>query len=214
VNVELYAQKNCSNHGKCVCGICECEVGWNLLQDCSCSENCTDDCNGNGNCNCDGTCTCFPGYSGVSCGNKTTCDTYDCLECTNNKHCLWCPIADEVKNINASCYHVSDLKKSICTKKENFLQPGSECIFVKIEQPPAIVSTPTFIALGVGLGALALLAIGLAFLLKKSKTNDDMLLHGKDPFSEGQVLQNPDYKAQTEVVQNKLFETGIGDDKL
>jgi hypothetical protein len=131
----------------------------------------------------------------------------------NEKHCLWCPITDQSKNISASCYHVSDIKKSICTKKDTFLQPGSECILIKIEQPPAIVATSTFIALGAGLAALVLLAIALAFLLKKSKTDDDMLLHGKDPFSDGQVLQNPDYVAETQVTKNKLFESVGGNDK-
>ncbi|KAK0158280.1 hypothetical protein PV328_009304 [Microctonus aethiopoides] len=75
---------DCSNHGTCQCGRCECEIRENPAENfsgkyCECNNfSCLRDndqlCGGHGNCTC-GTCVCMPGWSGLSCGchDNSTC---------------------------------------------------------------------------------------------------------------------------------------------
>jgi hypothetical protein len=90
---------------------------------------------------------------------------------------------------------------------------GGSCLTFLIEEAPAIISTPTYIAIAAAGFALVALAALLAFLLKKSKSNDDILLHGKDPFTSGAVVENPIHVPDTQVIHNPLFNTAGGGDK-
>jgi len=75
---------NCSGHGSCLCGECDCDPGWRVADDCSCSqESCPSDngaeCSGHGTCVC-GVCQCDFGYGTESCGcSLKECDPF-CYE--------------------------------------------------------------------------------------------------------------------------------------
>jgi len=91
----------------------------------------------------------------------------------------------------------------ITSKKKN-----DSCVTFSIQGAPPQISTGTFIALGVGLAALVGLAVLLAFLLKKSKSTDDILLNGKNPFETGMAITNPLHEPDKKVFQNQLFKEG------
>jgi len=57
---------NCSSHGNCVTGFCQCEGNWNGT-DCSQLKGCPNDCSGHGDCTIDTSCHCDNGYAGTDC---------------------------------------------------------------------------------------------------------------------------------------------------
>eukprot|EP00127_Corallochytrium_limacisporum_P006505 Clim_evm36s229 gene=Clim_evmTU36s229 len=93
----------CSGRGTCVCGACECDVGWEKDTDivggdnCACStiEGCLDDnggiCNGNGVCEC-GECNCSAGFTSESkclCSDSpaANCPMHESVECNGHGTC-------------------------------------------------------------------------------------------------------------------------------
>lgn len=171
--------ENCSGHGTCNCGVCECEPEWSLLEDCSCASSCPENCNGNGICGCDGQCICSPGFSGEYCGDRLPCEG-DCSNCTSDQFrgCSWCPV-------DGSCVHPVDIRFSQCNPN----QLTNICPSPIIQEVPPTDHTPTYIAIAVG-GAIALvLGIVAAFIISRSKTESDLLNFGTDPFAAGNAVQ-------------------------
>jgi len=93
------------------------------------------------------------------------------------------------------------------------LSGNGTCDTFSIQQAPAIVNTPLYIALAAGFGVLVALAILIAILLGTSKSKDDILLKGQDPFTSGMVVQNPLHETSTQTYSSKIFETGTPGDK-
>jgi len=108
--------------------------------------------------------------------------------------------------------HVQETKTSVCAKNEFFKRNGT-CLSFVIEQAPAIVSTPVYIAIAGGFAALIAIAAILGFLLKKSKSDSDILLKGVDPFHEGAIVENPIHVPSTNVSVNPIFNSAGGGDK-
>jgi len=95
------------------------------------------------------------------------------------------------------------------------MKNGSSCPTFLTEPIPAVVNTGIYIAIAVGFAILAGLAIVLGYWLTKSKTEDDVLLKGVDPFTTGQTVTNPIHEPSTKIYTNKLFdEVGGGNDGL
>jgi len=129
----------------------------------------------------------------------------------NVNYCLWCPLKDINATTTGSCVHVSDVKKSICMKND-FAKSNASCPSFLVEPAPAIVSTPVYIALAGGLFGLVALAAIIAFFLKTSKSDSEILLKGEDPFLSGAVVENPIHEPSTNVTLNPIFDSAGGGD--
>jgi hypothetical protein len=114
---------NCSNHGKCSNGNCNCDKGYGEI-DCSLNlnRNCPNNCSGNGSCN-NNTCSCNSGYSGADCGTTIPPSPFPPVNscpnnCSNNGICG--------KDGKCSCnigYYQNDcsVKDLLCYKSSTWL---------------------------------------------------------------------------------------------
>ena len=67
VSANLTCPQNCTGHGTCAEGSCNCDHLWTGV-DCSVEELCRNDCSGHGSCN-NGTCACDFGWDGMDCSS-------------------------------------------------------------------------------------------------------------------------------------------------
>ena len=118
---------NCSGHGSCnqLTGTCQCDPGYEGSPSCSGHKPCPHDCSQNGLCS-DGMCTCYGGFMGLDCSQKS-CGVTNCNHATGNGYC-------NTRTGTCSCkygYTGADCSIKTCSPADcsgNGKCEGGECI--------------------------------------------------------------------------------------